>query len=197
MDNEPGEQDLRGSGPESADDGERDGFLPADNVTATYSRVAGETVLGGPYAITATLSPGGVLDNYVITNAGRELHDQRAAGDLDDESGEQDLWGPGPESADDGERHGFLVADNVTATYSRATGETVLGGPYDITATLAPAAVLNNYVITNAGRELHDRPAAGDVDDEPGEQDVWGPGPESADDGERHLPGGGQGDGDL
>jgi hypothetical protein len=30
-------------------------------------------------------------------------------------------------------------------------GETVLGGPYHITATLAPAAVLSNYNITNAG----------------------------------------------
>ena len=33
------------------------GFLPADNVTATYSRTAGETVAGGPYTISATLSP--------------------------------------------------------------------------------------------------------------------------------------------
>ena len=33
------------------------GFLAADNVTATYSRTAGETV--GPYMISATLSPGG------------------------------------------------------------------------------------------------------------------------------------------
>src|SRR6185369_7080924 len=45
----------------------------------------------------------------------------------------------------------FLAADGVTATYSRAAGETVLGGPYHITATLSPAAVLTNYTITNAG----------------------------------------------
>jgi hypothetical protein len=32
--------------------------------------VAGETVAGGPYHITATLSPAGVLGNYNITNAG-------------------------------------------------------------------------------------------------------------------------------
>ena len=44
------------------------GFLPADNVTAAYSRVAGETVAGGPYTISAVLSPTtGVLDNYNIT----------------------------------------------------------------------------------------------------------------------------------
>ena len=42
------------------------GFLPADNVTATFSRAAGETV--GAYAISAVLSPSGVLGNYNITN---------------------------------------------------------------------------------------------------------------------------------
>ena len=55
----------------------------------------------------------------------------------------------------------FLAADNVTATYSRVAGETVLGGPYHITATLAPAAVLSNYSITNAGAAftINTRPA--------------------------------------
>src|SRR5204863_5396320 len=43
---------------------------------------------------------------------------------------------------------GFLAADGVTATYSRSAGETVAGGPYTISATLAPAAVLGNYNIT-------------------------------------------------
>ena len=41
------------------------GFLAADNVTASYSRTAGETV--GPYIISATLGPAGVLGNYNIT----------------------------------------------------------------------------------------------------------------------------------
>ena len=36
-------------------------------MTATYSRTAGETVAGGPYTISATLSPAGVLGNYDIT----------------------------------------------------------------------------------------------------------------------------------
>jgi hypothetical protein len=43
---------------------------------------------------------------------------------------------------------GFLLADGVTATYSRTAGETVLGSPYTISATLSPAAVLSNYTIT-------------------------------------------------
>jgi fibronectin-binding autotransporter adhesin len=37
-------------------------------VTAVYSRAAGETVAGGPYTITAALSPAAVLDNYTITS---------------------------------------------------------------------------------------------------------------------------------
>ena len=37
--------------------GSLSGFLAADNVMATYSRTAGETVAGGPYTISAVLSP--------------------------------------------------------------------------------------------------------------------------------------------
>jgi len=43
------------------------GFLATDNVTASYSRTAGETVAGSPYTISATLNPAGVLGNYNIT----------------------------------------------------------------------------------------------------------------------------------
>src|SRR5205823_864684 len=50
-----------------------------------------------------------------------------------------------------GSGSGFLAADGVTASYSRAAGETVAGAPYHITATLSPAGVLSNYTITNSG----------------------------------------------
>ena len=43
------------------------GFLGTDGVTASYTRTAGESVAGGPYAISATLSPAGALDNYIVT----------------------------------------------------------------------------------------------------------------------------------
>ncbi|MBW8748098.1 MAG: hypothetical protein JF584_11140, partial [Acidobacteria bacterium] len=49
---------------------------------------------------------------------------------------------------------GFLATDGVTATYSRAAGETVTGGPYSITAVLSPAAVLDNYTITYCTAEF-------------------------------------------
>src|SRR5207245_1479192 len=43
---------------------------------------------------------------------------------------------------------GFLATDGVTASYSRAAGETVAGSPYTISATLSPAGVLGNYNVT-------------------------------------------------
>src|SRR5213076_393293 len=46
----------------------------------------------------------------------------------------------------------FLVADHVTATYTRAAGEDVMAGGYHITATLSSTTnALGNYSITNAG----------------------------------------------
>src|SRR5947207_3112376 len=48
-----------------------------------------------------------------------------------------------------GSGSGFLAADNVTATYTRAAGETVAASPYHITATLSAAAgLLAKYNIT-------------------------------------------------
>ncbi|HTY36645.1 MAG TPA: YDG domain-containing protein [Bacteroidota bacterium] len=44
---------------------------------------------------------------------------------------------------------GFVTADNITAAYTRTTGETVAGS-YTIAATLSPAAALDNYTITYA-----------------------------------------------
>ena len=50
-------------------------FVAADNVTATYSRGAGENARPPTYHITATLSatPLSALENYIITNKGAEF----------------------------------------------------------------------------------------------------------------------------
>ena len=122
--------------------GTLDGFLAADNVTATYSRTAGETV--GAYTISATLAPVGVLGNYDITANTASFDITRKAASVTPAAATK-IYG-----ADDpaltGTLDGFLAADNVTATYSRTAGETV--GAYTISATLAPAGVLGNYDIT-------------------------------------------------
>lgn len=54
--------------------GSGSGFLPADNVTATYTREPGSAVSPPTYHITATLSANpGALANYDVTNDGAEL----------------------------------------------------------------------------------------------------------------------------
>src|SRR5205823_1505889 len=109
---------------------------------------------------TATLSPPAVTSDDTLTNAGTGFtttarpatwtttSNSKTYGELD----------PSPLTTGSGT---FLAGDNVTASYSRAAGETVLGGPYHITATLSPPAVLSNYAITNNGADftINARPA--------------------------------------
>src|SRR5437588_731470 len=127
-------------------------FLAADNVAATYTRAAGESVAGGPYHITATLNAAtGVLANYIIINAGADftINARPATWTTEPNSKTYGNNDPVPLTTGSGD---FLAADNVTASYSRAAGGTVAGGPYHITATLnAAAGVLANYIITNPG----------------------------------------------
>src|SRR5207237_308610 len=122
------------------------GFLAADSVTATYSRATGETVAGGPYSITAVLSPAAVLGNYTITYNTAEFTINKAVASVTPNAASKTYGTTDP--ALTGTLTGFLATDGVTATYSRAAGETVTGGPYSITAALSPAAVLDNYTIT-------------------------------------------------
>jgi len=134
--------------------GSGSGFLASDNVTATYSRAAGETVAGGPYLITATLSPAAALSNYNITNAGANFTINTRSATWTTQAASKTYGDADPNPLTTGSGSNFVAADNVTATYSRAAGETVLGGPYHITATLGPSGVLSNYNITNAGADF-------------------------------------------
>src|SRR5439155_160949 len=122
------------------------GFLAADNVTATYSRPAGETVAGSPYVISATLSPAGVLGNYAITyNTANFTISPRPASVTPNAASK--TYGNG-DPALTGTLSGFLAADGVTAPYRRAARAILAGSPYVISATLSPAGVLGNYDIT-------------------------------------------------
>ena len=122
------------------------GFLAADDVTATYSRTAGESVAGSPYTISATLSPAGVLANYNITYNTANFTITTATASVTPNAASKVYGAADP--AFTGTLSGFLPADGVTATYSRTAGETVAGSPYTISATLSPAGVLGNYNIT-------------------------------------------------
>src|SRR5207253_5447500 len=93
-----------------------------------------------PYHITATLNAAaGVLANYIITNAGAAftINARPATWTTNPNSKTYGDNDPNPLTSGSGD---FLAADNVTATYSRAAGETVAGSPYHITATLNAAA---------------------------------------------------------
>src|SRR5207244_10229726 len=103
-------------------------------VTATYTRTAGETVLGSPYTISATLSPAAVLSNYTITyNTASFTIDPKTASVTPNAASK--TYGAA-DPAFTGTLTGFLAGDGVTATYTRTAGETVVSSPYTISATL-------------------------------------------------------------
>src|SRR5206468_2071554 len=121
------------------------GFLAAEGVTASHSRAAGESVAGGPYTISATLSPAAALGNYAITyNTANFTINAKSASVTPTEASK--TYGAADPTLT-GTVRGFLAAEGVTASHSRAAGETVAGGPYTISATLSPAAMLGNYAI--------------------------------------------------
>src|SRR5438876_613748 len=121
------------------------GFLPGDSVVASYSRTAGDAVLG-TYTISATLSPAALLTNYAITyNTASFTITPKTASVTPDAKNK--VYGS-PDPALTGTLSGFLPADSLVASYSRVAGETVSGGPYTISAALTPTAVLSNYTIT-------------------------------------------------
>jgi uncharacterized membrane protein (DUF4010 family) len=138
--------------------GSGSGFIAADNVTATYSRVAGDMASPPMYHITATLSatPLSVLDNYTITNVGAEFTINKRAATWTTNAASKTYGDTDPTPLTTGSGSAFLSTDNVTATYSRAAGELASPPTYHITATLSAtsAAVLDNYLITNTGADF-------------------------------------------
>jgi hypothetical protein len=115
-------------------------------VTATYTRTAGETVAGSPYAINATLAPTAVLGNYNITYNTAAFTINKATASVSPAAASKTYGKSDPIFT--GTLAGFIASDGVTATYARTAGETVAGSPYTISATLAPGAVLGNYNTT-------------------------------------------------
>ena len=173
-------------------------FLAADGVTATYSRVAGENGASRPYHDHGDAGATAGVLTTTPSRTRRGIYHQRAGGDLDDDGGEQDVWGSGSGATDHGEAgRNFLAADGVTATYSRVAGETVSPPTYHITATLARRRAC--WTTTHHERRggIYDQQARRDLDDERGEQDIWRSGSGAADHGERKLRGRRRRDGDV
>ena len=129
--------------------GTLNGFLAGDGVTAVYSRTAGDTV--GPYTISATLSPAGVLGNYDIAyNTATFTIDKRSA-TWTTNNNAKIYFDSDPSPLTGGSGSNFVAGDGISAAYTRAAGESV--GIYHITANLSSsvAGALNNYNITNTG----------------------------------------------
>src|SRR5262249_56209428 len=111
------------------------GLGAGEGVRGRYSRAAGEAV--GSYTISATLSPTGVLGNYDITYNTASFTITKKAASVTPNAASKTYGDSDPALA--GTLTGFGPGDGVTATYTRAAGETV--ATYTISATLSPAAV--------------------------------------------------------
>src|SRR5205814_230984 len=138
--------------------GSGSGFLAADNVTATYSRDPGETVLGGPYHITATPGPAAVLSNYNITNAGASftINPRRATVHADDKIKTYGDDNPTLTATVTGTVNGDTLDYTLASTALKFSGV----GDYPITVTLGSNP---NYTVMPADSTLHIDPKAASV----------------------------------
>ena len=126
------------------------GFLPADGVTAVYSRTAGETVVGSPYTISAVLSPAGVLTNYDITyNTANFVIDKRAVTVTADAKSK--TYGEADPALTYQITSGSLAfSDSFTGALTRVAGEDF--GIYAIRQ--GDLALNDNYVLSYVGADL-------------------------------------------
>ncbi len=131
------------------------GFLAADGITVSATRAAGENV--GSYVTTATAA-GAALANYNVTFVPGTFTITRAAATVTAGNGAKVFGTPdGPITAS---ASGFLAADGITVSATRAAGENV--GSYVTTATAAGAA-LANYNVTFVPGSFIITPAASKV----------------------------------
>jgi sugar lactone lactonase YvrE len=124
------------------------GFIAFDNVTAAYSRASGETVAGGPYTISATLSPSSALANYNVTYNTANFTIAPAPLTVAAQDASMAYGSPLPSLT--GTLTGVVNNDAITATYATTATSSSPAGKYVITATLVDANnKLSNYSVTN------------------------------------------------
>src|SRR2546423_11193357 len=104
--------------------------------------------------MTAPFKDTGDLNNYNITNAGAAFTINRRDATWTTNPNSKPYGDADPTPLTTVSGRNFLAAETVSASYSRAPGESVAGSPYHITATLSATGDLNNYNITNAGAAL-------------------------------------------
>ncbi len=120
------------------------GFIPADNVTATYMRTPGVYVDGGPYVVSATLSPTNVLSNYNITyhTASFSILPASLSVTVSPSSYSRAVGAANPSFTGTvlGAMNNDVNAGNLVINYITTAGTSSPVGSYPITATLSGAA---------------------------------------------------------
>ena len=117
--------------------------VPSSGATLNYSLATTATVVSGvgTYPITVSI---GSNPNYSVTPSNGLLTVNQAVATVTPAAAGKTYGTVDPTLS--GTLTGFLVSDNVAASYSRTAGSNV--GSYAINAVLSPAAVLSNYNIT-------------------------------------------------
>ncbi len=134
------------------------GFLATDlgagKITFSASRAPGETVAGSSYLITPSASDGGtsLLTNYEVSYTTADFTITKRPASLSAVANTK-VYGAGDpalETSDSGFVADDLGAGKITFSASRASGETVLGGPYTITPSASDGSthLLDNYDVT-------------------------------------------------
>jgi hypothetical protein len=129
--------------------GSLDGFLAVDNISAVYSREEGESVLGGPYKITAVLSPEAALANYDITYNTAEFSITPRPIAVTADAQSKVVGQPDPELT----YHytgSLAYSDSFSGSLTRQAGELV--GTYAIQQ--GTLALDDNYLMSYNGAEL-------------------------------------------
>jgi hypothetical protein len=126
------------------------GFLVADGVTATYNRLAGETVAGSPYLISATLSPAEVLGNYDITYNTANFTITMRAITVTADAKSKVVGQPDPILTYQVTSGSLAFSDSFTGALTRVAGESV--GTYPIQQ--GTLALDDNYTLTYVGANL-------------------------------------------
>ena len=109
------------------------------------SNVAGVTMTSGTTACAVIADQAGDANYSAAPQSTQAVGAAKKAASVTPNPAGKEFGAPEPPLT--GTLSGFLVGDGVTATYSRAPGETLAGNPYLISATLSPAGVLGNYTI--------------------------------------------------
>jgi hypothetical protein len=145
------------------------GLVGADSLSGALSRVAGETVAGGPYAINqGTLDAG---SNYALTFIGNNFSITPKSLTVTVDGGQSKVYGAADPTLTY-QSSGLVGTDSLSGVLSRVAGETVAGGPYAINQGTLDAG--SNYALTFIGNNFSITPKALTVTVDGGQSKVYG-----------------------